>query len=773
MKQFIILTFCILGFFSIEASAQLRPSQSQYLETVGAFTNPSFEQGYKGWTTTGCTRSLESDIPYLNKTLKLTCASETVSIKQLITNLTPFAESHGQANCTIKASAAGVKVRVSKNGIIENTSEEIGTTYKPIRLESYVGDTNNEIEIFADSYTGDIYIDDCSYKPVATNIFQGQLNPVSDYSDVDSPQIQSGVTLGNGTHTEKIAIVGDTIHVSGIIALGSTSSITGDIRINIPNNYTMKTHFQDGSNPLGIATYLDNGNEQLSAWVKPNDNPTELIIRYWAATGGTAGNVARSSVAGGASPFTWTNGDKILYKYSVPVDQLVSPNNVVAQNKALVQIVANSLTGETSTASFAYNKVTSVVEVEDNYNALNDNGDIEFTVPHDSLYHFNYGFSITHNSVTSAHDYACGLQINGSDKRQEIQKFGTSTVIYPHCDFKIKLLKGDVVTFFYRKQTSGTTVSWGTNERFNFLVIKEEPKSSVILGTFENINSTDLIEFRAEKSGTQTIGTASNITVVYDVVTKDNYSAYNNSTGVFVSPRETTYLICAGVFGASASYPIATYWQVQISMSISGDDRYLNRQTSGSTSTHQPYAKGCAVVSSFAGEEIKILVRHTAGSNRSIHANADFNYFSISELPDYQAIVRNLSNTTARCQTKYLSADVTSDTVDISDLRFDNLVIGERYQIMMTGAMQIGAGDATGTFVGFNSGTYITAVQGGNTAASNISFKASETRKFTATGTNVTFNTSSFSGATLLRGNGSTETYVTLCTDNSVETTEF
>ena len=108
---------------------------------------------------------------------------------------------------------------------------------------------------------------------------------------------------------------------------------------------------------------------------------------------------------------------------------------------------------------------------------------------------------------------------------------------------------------------------------------------------------------------------------------------------------------------------------------------------------------------------------------------------------------------------KILTANITTDT-NVSDLTITGLTVGKRYEVRLFGAFQIGNGDPTATLAITHDGV-IGSLSGGNQAASPISFAAFANPTFIATTTTITFDTSSFSGTTFLRGNGTKgQTYV-------------
>lgn len=164
MRSIIILLTSIICFFSIDSFAQLRPAQSQYLQQTGALINPSFEQGYKGWSITGdCTQSLESDIPYLNKTLKLTCVNQSFTVKQN-TDLSAFVDQQALITAQVKANIGGMSVNSLTNDVISTTASVIAGDYKSINIPVKVGATSNGVEFSATSVTGEFFIDDVSLR---------------------------------------------------------------------------------------------------------------------------------------------------------------------------------------------------------------------------------------------------------------------------------------------------------------------------------------------------------------------------------------------------------------------------------------------------------------------------------------------------------------------------------------------------------------------------------------------------------------------------------
>lgn len=159
MKNFILLLSLI---FMASSMAQLRPAQSQYLKELGALVNPGFEQSDFGWdvTLSSCTKAIVADIPYLNRSLEITCTAGTFSVKQETTNLAPFVYQQALLNVQVKTDTSGVELAVLKNSTRDVSRSVPVGEYKNPQIPFVVDSTSNGVEVYADSaITGTVYID--------------------------------------------------------------------------------------------------------------------------------------------------------------------------------------------------------------------------------------------------------------------------------------------------------------------------------------------------------------------------------------------------------------------------------------------------------------------------------------------------------------------------------------------------------------------------------------------------------------------------------------
>lgn len=138
-----------------------------------------------------------------------------------------------------------------------------------------------------------------------------------------------------------------------------------------------------------------------------------------------------------------------------------------------------------------------------------------------------------------------------------------------------------------------------------------------------------------------------------------------------------------------------------------------------------------------------------------------------------------LSNDIAeRCETKYLSADITADTVNVSNLAVSGLVTGLSYKVCMHLLVQfnLSAVDNVSLVANHNSTVIgsITASASKTTTTPEANSVYACTPTFTAAASTVTFDVGSLSSGNTVRGNGAIdETHIEICTSNKKTTTEF
>lgn len=117
----------------------------------------------------------------------------------------------------------------------------------------------------------------------------------------------------------------------------------------------------------------------------------------------------------------------------------------------------------------------------------------------------------------------------------------------------------------------------------------------------------------------------------------------------------------------------------------------------------------------------------------------------------------------SRCQRNFLTADITTNTTDIADLRYTNLTAGKVYKVIIQPRYNFAGASDNIQFDAVNSSVVCREVAG---ATFGITFTSSVCH-FEATNTSLTFNLASLTAGNRLEGNsGVGETSVTLCEQN-------
>ena len=165
--------------------------------------------------------------------------------------------------------------------------------------------------------------------------------------------------------------------------------------------------------------------------------------------------------------------------------------------------------------------------------------------------------------------------------------------------------------------------------------------------------------------------------------------------------------------------------------------------------------------------QTQVICRNTSNSL------TDTNFmYKITKVGDDYNKSRVIVGTFGKCQTKYLSANITSDTNDVSDLRFTGLEIGSRYEVIIHPQVNANTSSDNIDVTGLNNGSIICRYTA-NVPVGGVD-RSSSVCIFTAAGTTFNINATSISSGSNVVGNGTdTATKVTLCTDNREETTEF
>jgi len=183
-------------------------------------------------------------------------------------------------------------------------------------------------------------------------------------------------------------------------------------------------------------------------------------------------------------------------------------------------------------------------------------------------------------------------------------------------------------------------------------------------GTNVVISKSTLLKVKATINSSQVIPNNVTTTIIYNIESEDNYNSYDNSTGIFTSPKDACYLVSAGHRFSSPS-SVFSY--------VSDINGFILQ--SGSTSTFgEAGGSGSSHICLSTGGTIQVHIFQNSGGN-AILTNFGNTHLEITEQPINGTIIGTFGD----CQTKTLSANI-SVFGDVAELSFTGLTIGARYR---------------------------------------------------------------------------------------------
>jgi len=283
-------------------------------------------------------------------------------------------------------------------------------------------------------------------------------------------------------------------------------------------------------------------------------------------------------------------------------------------------------------------------------------------------------------------------------------------------------------------------------------------KSATIVGKFENINSSDLVV--VEAFGNTGIGITSLTTdVQWSSEKEDDYNAWNGTQ--FTSPRDSCYDINAGVRSTANT-------QSQLRLYINGSPNGVYKAPMASyIIKNYEFANVCL------NKDDVLSFRSDSGY--TLQPDTSYHRLVIQERPNTQSIIKNLSNQKVECQTKYLSANVTTAGV-MSDLTFNNLEVGKNYKLYSSFRIadsSTSSNEKYGVILINNGAITLNSLFMRGLNINRMQSSPSSTEFFKATDDTVTFNASLLTNVQV--AGAASYSKVTLCElpDTYVETTKF
>ena len=531
---------------------------------------------------------------------------------------------------------------------------------------------------------------------------QGTLNPVSDWTSY----IPTGSWTSNTTYTGKYKRIGDSLKVQvQILMSGAPNSV--DLSVNLPSGLLIDAGSIISSNPLsnitlGLATLKDISSETYYGFIGYKDSGSVNVkYEYSGLSNGVIGNGVDVD-----EPTTWASGDIVVLEFEVPITGWSSGLDAVVQTKTLDKTTSNTLVAFSDAASDAIS--------EENYS-----GWLTITSSTNTI-------TYTYSGLGLEDPMNCSVTPGASSNNQYSYDIATST--------------NTSIVFNCISNNASTNCNNSNKYIRCEKTLRDVNKNVIQAATLQGINSSDLVVVEARGN----LGTSltANVTNIDFTETKDIQGAWNGTR--FTALKTGLYLITGYVDYTANVSQIVNVWKNGVK------DIAIGRNSSAISDTP------------IAGQ---VYLEKDEYMNFRINGSATLNNVSnhnivIAQSADYEAIVKNLSLESDRCQDKILAANSTS----VGDIiTYNNLEIGKKYRM----TSQVSADTGSFSYIKHN-GVYLAEIYTTTNYIGTI-----DTGVFTATATTISLyqgNTTVVQGSPGVK----TKTWAELCyKGNTVTTTEF
>jgi hypothetical protein len=633
------------------------------------------------------------------------------------------------AYCEIKTANTGVTFSTMVNGVVQSTLEVSSSdTWKYYKIPFVGGDTSQgfKIDHVTATETPDIDVDNC-FIGKAINVTR----EVGTAHFVGSLMYKEANCLWSAQNTASLA---DFAPDPDCVA----SEITGSIlapdtkvpAVKIPNAKTdgyyrvvaHGLHWIAGTNICNFALSDTNtyNNDQGKAYLQNTDNRgTNILVgefRFDSTGSKQIQVVSKSNTTENCSVYGFPEFEYKMSVYFYPDDS----STIVTQDTELTAKTANEFS--------AYVSASGVVS-DENYDFIN--GDCSES---------GATFTCTLNDIDINSKLNCSITGVGSSLitgTYDLASSSTSTLIY-------------------RTYTSGSSAQQ------SILRCSKQGadvnKSQTIVGKFQNINSTDLCQVSANGNSAQSV--TANVTPIEFNTTeiKDNCNTWDGDE--YIAKKDGRITI-DGMIQANTS----TLFRIEAYV----DGTFVKSCSNNISQNIRKFSCDLDLT-----KDQVVSIRSTV--NLTMSGTDVYHHISISELPDYEAIVKNLSNQKTKCQRKNLSSNLTSGGT-VGDLAFSNLKTSKYYRINANIAYT--NNNASYDLVSLeirndsNLKCYVWA-----SGSDGVKTKNKKCEAFKPTATTLVTTVTSLTSGNAVRGgfnDGYPETWVELCEldDDHVPTTEF
>ena len=730
MRMFLTGLLFVILLLALDANAQFKPSEQQYLEQTNLAFNSGFEQGLRNWTNANGVFSVDSTNFVLGKKSgKVALTAQTLDFSQTLSTGYNTALSGLQGHVAAYAKADfPFQVCALIDGVESNCVNGSGDNkFDFYDIPIVLGSTSLGIKFKSlTSYTGSIYVDGVEYghKQFVSNVAQSEYVGSLTYTGTNNcAWTTTSTTFANfpidndcntPTVTGELQSVATKIPAFKLpnVRVGTYKIIANSL-FYISSGSFAAFRLSDGTNSFGYAEAQDSSTNQssdlLQGSITYNTAQSDVTFQIQARVNGTAL----------VSPNAPERPLRFDVYYYPPESQ------IVRQSQELTAETANSWN-----ASFTENHVVVAEDFEGVINCVNNGtGDVICTWPSQTLTEEPTIDCTPFNETVISGSMTCTVR-DVSNTQARINLYDANSKAFRNVGYKITVNKSKA----------------------------DYNKSQIVYGQFEQIKSLETPYVYAEGNN------GASITANTDI----NFTEVEDASGLWTSnttysPNEDGWYFITGSTGATAAHAGTFYIH-------DGTSTLFFLAPNNLSATVKPF-QGIVYLEASKNYTFRATATFTANNSSDVHR------IYIQKWVDTGTLIKNLNqNKNVKCQRKTLTANITTDST-MGDLGFSNLVIGKRYNIRIFARSTFNNTDTMNIECEPSGGgnSYAKVHLHGVNSQSGSAFVDEE---FTATNTAMDCSSNSITAGNALIGNQADpndNTWVRLCElpDNYIETSEF
>jgi len=816
MRMFLTGLLFVILLLALDANAQFKPSEQQYLEQTNLAFNNGFEQGLRNWTNANGVFSIDSTNFVLGKKSgKVALTAQTLDFSQTLSTgyNSALASLQGHVAAYVKADFP-FQVCALIDGVETNCVNGSGDNkFDFYDIPIVLGSTSLGIKFKSlTNYTGSIYIDGVEYghKQFVSNVAQSEFIGSIHFSDNNCQFNRTSASYGTLTSGSACSpnILSSNLSFPNTTEMG--------IQINNAKVGTYRVEFQgllyNSSNTntcrfsMSTTSGYENQGEVFAGTGSGGNRADNTLVGNFEVTteGDLPIKIIGYNTGGNECRVYGTTSDQSRFNvyYHPPESQIVRQNrdnwfvdvNIGGDNpqqgtgnvSSYSELTANNLDMVVNEGSDTNVEIPcSGVNPSNGLtcSASSESVGVVFTPPRPDYYDICFYGSVYRPVANSVTDSTYKL-IETPNNAQTILQEGKTTTSHGYQDqgsgysvgnlnncstFKFNDTNEKTIRLMFEQTVAGPGTIQAPQligdraatlgQREMRITVRPSLKSGVIVGEFEQIKTTELAVVEAVGNTGQAI--SSNTTDVPFTETSDPFNLWDG---------DSYELRQDGCININGSIRLTSAGSFNTNLFV---NTVFNKTIADAMVSSSQFNAFSGIYCGSEGDIVSLRIN----TNQNLTNDATKHHLTITELPDVAAIVKNLNdNKSFKQQTKETTAAY--GVGQVSELEFNNLEIGKRYRIALHGTvfLQLGSDSSiqmqyeqNGTAV---KGTFYR-VRDQVPSGSALDANVERVVEFTATHSDLILNITASGGSGVEQLKVGAVATLTELPDNYVDTTQF